>query len=541
MSTAPPAGRETAGSVVGARQHVRHRPERTLLYRLVEEHYPAFVTRLAAEGRTLPRHVAREFEDFLACGRLEHGFLRVACDGCRAERLVAFSCKRRGFCPSCGARRMAESAALLVDDVFPARPVRQWVLSVPWQLRFLFAHDPAVMGAALGVVNRCITSYLFAKAGLTRDGACTGAVTLIQRFGGALNLNVHFHMLFLDGVYVERPDGTLRFRRIGAPTSTELDELTRTLAHRVGRLLERRGLLERDAEGAWLTGDDGAEAAPIDELRAASITYRVAIGPRCGSKAFTLRTLPPAPDEPLDDQPDGAAGFSLHAGVATGANERAKLERLCRYISRPALSEKRLSLTSGGRVRYRFKTPWRDGTTDVVLDPLDFLARLGPPGAVPVPSDLPPSCPKIRPKVPSGSPRAAGRGGSNVSSASTSRPASSAAGGFGSSPASRTVGSSTRSWPISNVETPRRARPALPHAAELPRTPRRAPLCTDRLSPPHPPRSTAIRPAPPPPTPNPPRRASPCPSHRRARPKTLPSTRRRTVRFDAPAPAPPLP
>ena len=340
MSTVPPAGTH-AGE--GAPAYARHRPEQTLLYRLVEEHYPAFVTRLAAEGRTLPRHVAREFEDFLACGRLENGFLR---GGCRAERLVAFSCKRRGFCPSCGARRMAESAALLVDDVFPARPVRQWVLSVPWQLRFLFAHDPAIMGAALGVVHRCITSYLIAKARSTRDGACTGAVTLIQRFGGALNLNVHFHMLFLDGVYVERPDGTLRFRRIGAPTSTELDELTRTIAHRAGRLLERRGLLERDAEGAWLVGDDGAEPTPIDELRAASVTYRVAIGPRRGSKAFTLRTLPPAPDEPLDDRPGGAGGFSLHAGVATGANERAKLERLCRYISRPALSEKRLSLTA---------------------------------------------------------------------------------------------------------------------------------------------------------------------------------------------------
>ena len=179
-------------------------------------------------------------------------------------------------------------------------------------------------------------------------------------------------MLFLDGVYVERSDGTLRFRRTGAPASAELDELTRTIAHRVGRLLERRGLLERDAESAWLIGDDGAQPTPIDELRAASVTYRVALGPHRGQKAFTVRTLPPSSDEPLGS----VGGFSLHAGVATGANERAKLERLCRYISRPAISEKRLSLTSNGEVRYRFKTPWRDGTTDVVLDPLDFLARL---------------------------------------------------------------------------------------------------------------------------------------------------------------------
>jgi hypothetical protein len=74
----------------------------------------------------LPRHVQREFEDYLKCGRLEYGFLRVRCGACHAEKLVAFSCKRRGFFPSCGARRMAESAALSVDEVLPEVPMRQW-------------------------------------------------------------------------------------------------------------------------------------------------------------------------------------------------------------------------------------------------------------------------------------------------------------------------------------------------------------------------------------------------------------------------------
>jgi len=85
-------------------------------------------------GRYLPDYVAREFEAYLKCGRLEHGFLRVRCESCHHEKLVAFSCKRRGFCPSCGARRMADSAAHLVDEVLPKRPIRQWVLSVPWDL-----------------------------------------------------------------------------------------------------------------------------------------------------------------------------------------------------------------------------------------------------------------------------------------------------------------------------------------------------------------------------------------------------------------------
>jgi len=158
---------------------------------------------------------------------------------------------------------MAESAALLVDEVLPAQPVLQWVLSVPYALRFLFANEPAIMGAVLGIVHRCLAAHLIGKAGLSRKRAQTGAVTLIQRFGGALNLNVHFHMLVLDGVYVERPDGTLRFRRVAAPTSAELNDLTTSLAHRIGRFLERRGLIERDAENAWLVGDDDVEAAAL--------------------------------------------------------------------------------------------------------------------------------------------------------------------------------------------------------------------------------------------------------------------------------------
>jgi len=106
-----PAGRE-AGPGDGVPGYQRHRPERTLLYQLVDQYYPSFADLMAAQGRPLPEYVQREFEDYLKCGRLEHGFLRVRCTSCHQEQLVAFSCKRRGFCPSCGARRMAESAGM---------------------------------------------------------------------------------------------------------------------------------------------------------------------------------------------------------------------------------------------------------------------------------------------------------------------------------------------------------------------------------------------------------------------------------------------
>ena len=353
----------------------RHRPEQTLLYRLIEQYFPEFEMQWASEGRLLPNYVRREFEEYLKCGRLEHGFLRVQCETCHAEHLVAFSCKRRGFCPSCGARRMVESAALLVDEVLPHEPMRQWVLSVPFPLRFLFASQPKIMGKALGIVYRTIATHLTHKAGYKNSTAHTGAVTLIQRFGSALNLNIHFHMLFLDGVYAGEAASSTRFRWVKEPTSDELTQLTHTIAHRLARYLERQGLLVRDAEHSYLALDSSDED-PMDQLRGHSITYRIAVGPQQGRKVFTLQTLPDERDTDSAPAAGNVAGFSLHAGVAAKADERDKLERLCRYVSRPAIAEKRLSLTKQGMVRYELKTPYRDGTTHVIFEPVDFVAKL---------------------------------------------------------------------------------------------------------------------------------------------------------------------
>jgi hypothetical protein len=78
---------------------------------------------------------------------------------------------------------MIESAALLVDEVLPEVPMRQWVLSVPFTLRYLFAREPQAMSAALGVVYRTIATFQQHKAGCRRGQADCGLVTVIQRFG----------------------------------------------------------------------------------------------------------------------------------------------------------------------------------------------------------------------------------------------------------------------------------------------------------------------------------------------------------------------
>jgi len=353
----------------------RHKPEKTLFYQIVEKYWPTFQAELDAQGKNLPHFVAKEFDEFIKCGKLEHGFLRVRCSSCHDEKLVAFSCKRRGFCPSCGARRMADSAALFVDDVLPHQPIRQWVLSFPFQLRFLLANNPQVMGKVLGIVNRAISTHLIKKAGHKKSTAKTGSVTLIQRFGSALNLNLHFHILFIDGVYQQKENGRLVFHRVMVPSPSELNSLATTISQRIARHLEKQGLLTRDDENSYLTMDGFGENV-MNELQGHSITYRIAVGPQQGRKVFTLQTIPAWEDDFSNSQVGKVAGFSLHAGVATEARQRKKLERLCRYISRPAVSEKRLALTPSGNVRYHLKTPYRDGTTHVIFEPLDFIAKL---------------------------------------------------------------------------------------------------------------------------------------------------------------------
>lgn len=352
----------------------RHQPEDTSLYPIVERHLSTLRDELEHHETSLPRFVLTEFQDYLRCGRLEHGFVRVKCNGCSHEHLVAFSCKRRGFCPSCGARRMIETSAHLVDHVIPEVPVRQWVLSFPWPLRLLFASRPDALGRCLAVIVRAIQTDLARRAGLmAASGARTGVVTLIQRFGSALNLNVHLHMLILDGVYTTEQNGP-RFHCVGAPDPQALERLLNRLVQRIVRRLTRDELLIEDPEQPWL---DLEPTDTLDQLNAASIRYRIAVGQGAGGRTLTLKN-PALARTDSTPKPFTANqnGFSLNCAVSCQAHQRDRLERLCRYITRPALCLDRLSINGAGQVLYQLKTPFRDGTTHVLFSPADFIARL---------------------------------------------------------------------------------------------------------------------------------------------------------------------
>jgi hypothetical protein len=177
-------------------------------------------------------------------------------------------------------------------------------------------------------------------------------------------------------MYIEAIDHP-RFQRIKAPDKSELEDLVQLISQRVGRCLERQGLLKQDTESAWLELEPADDTDAMPHLLGSSVSYRIAVGPQQGRKAFMIRTIRPLdrPDPGLE-RVAKADGFLLHAGVSCEGHQKDKRERLCRYIARPAVAVPRLSLSSTGKVVYSLKTPYRDGTTQVAFDPLDFMVRL---------------------------------------------------------------------------------------------------------------------------------------------------------------------
>jgi len=249
---------------------------------------------------------------------------------------------------------------------------------LPIPLRLLLAAQPKLVTPVLQVVHRVITRHLLNQAGLTADEADSGVVTLIQRFGSAANLNVHLHCLVLDGVYRRGADGGPAFNEVPAPTDEVLQAVLHRIITRMMKLLTRRGVLIEEQGQTYMADNDGDsdEACALRPLQAAACTYRIAFGPRAGQKVLTMQGA--MPRESDFNQPPCADnnGFSLHAAVRCGANDRQALEQLCRWITRPALANERVQTNAAGQVVLKLKIPWRDGTTHLVMSPLEFMQRL---------------------------------------------------------------------------------------------------------------------------------------------------------------------
>jgi len=350
--------------------------EHTVLHRVVRTHLMTFL-RVAENGGGVPSFVEREFRQFLQCGVWAHGFARFRCDGCHAERLVPFSCKGRAVCPSCGGRRMAERAAHLVDHVLPAVPVRQWVLSLPFRLRYVLAWDHVLCRKVLAVYVRALRALYCRRA--RRQGIAageTGAVTAIQRWGSALNLNVHFHTLVLDGVFAPDAPGDLRFVPAPPPTPREVARLVATIARRVTRLVARYGI-KLGAPDDAASEPAGEDAGTLAALAAASVVGRSVLGRTPGARVGRVGSVPgTAVSRRASPWQARAAAFDLHGGRTVRADDRAGLERLCHYLLRPPLAQERLEILADGRVGLTLAHAWADGTRALIFGGTEFLEKL---------------------------------------------------------------------------------------------------------------------------------------------------------------------
>ncbi len=277
---------------------------------------------------------------------------------------------------------MANTAAHLIDRVLPEVPVRQWVLTLPYPLRYRCAWNARLTTEVLRAFLRAVFADQRRRArkqlGI-RKGSC-GSVTFIQRFGSALNLTPHFHTLVLDGVYAGTSSDLGPFAPLPAPETEDVARVLAGTARRILRRFERKGItMDEDP----LAADDPLMAM----LGAASIRSRIATGPEAGEPWRRLGDRV----EPVGEDDDGVepgalvpprcvrhGGMSLHADVAVPAGDRRRLERLCRYVARPPLAIDRLEAMADGRLAYRLKTPWRDGTTHVVMERHELLERLAP-------------------------------------------------------------------------------------------------------------------------------------------------------------------
>ena len=197
----------------------------------------------------------------------------------------------------------------------------------------------------------------------------SGAVTIVQRFGSALNLNVHFHTLLTAGRFVAGPGPSGGIEFVGDEKAIDTEDrlaLETTIGQAIVRRLESEGAIE---EGAIVFEDLEDSALGVSD--ASSVSGRIAFGPSRGSRIEREGAIFSAGEGSLSRR---SHGFDLF--LDRPVTDRGQLERLCRYLARPPVPASRLSWREDGRLRLELPRAWSDGTQALVFDPLDFISRL---------------------------------------------------------------------------------------------------------------------------------------------------------------------
>lgn len=296
------------------------KPKATAFYQLVENHYEdlerQWDERFSRNYGSWRGHIMKAIFSFLDCGDLKNGFARIRCKDCGHEFLLAFSCKKRHFCPSCHERRVVEFGEFCVSNVLAEVPHRQWVFSIPKILRPWFLRDRRLLGEMCAIVWKLLSKFIKTSTdGAQASGAKAAAIMAIQTFGEQLAFNPHIHVICADGTFDD--DGTFR-----EAWAYDIKALEDAFADAIFKLLQERGLHD--------------------------------------SRVEMMRSW-------------AHSGFNVYRGSQVLSDDREGLERLCRYIARCPFALSRLTYDrASATVSYLGKTT---GATKL-YPALDFLARL---------------------------------------------------------------------------------------------------------------------------------------------------------------------
>ena len=294
------------------------RPEKTVLFDVIRKHYKTWVKKA---DESIPSYVHKEFKSYIKCGILTHGFACAHCYACHNDFLIAFSCKGRGLCPSCCQRAMVETAAHLKENLIPAIPVRQWVISFPKRIRYYLQTD-SILQKVLCIVANEIKKKVIACSQKIPNSEY-GAISFIQRFGNTLNVHPHFHFVVADGVF-EKNGESFNFHEAFF-TQDDIADAQDQIQQSVLKLFKRRGWIDEEEMEKMLSYGNG--------------------------------------------------GFSLDAKVKIPAWDREGLERLIRYCARPPFASENLRW-NGSWLIYRLPKPCHTGKTFIQLEPLEFLDKI---------------------------------------------------------------------------------------------------------------------------------------------------------------------
>jgi hypothetical protein len=272
---------------------------------------------------------------------------------------------------------MEDTTEHVMTRVLPEVPVRQWVLSLPFQLRFQVAFDADLFGAIVRIfVDEVFRDHATRARTLGVRDPRSGAIACVQRFGSTLNLNPHLHLITVDGVYA-REEGSaeapLRFHPLPSPSVREVEQVSAATCRRVLQLLRRRGLATDDG---LIPRDDLDDHQGLAELATGQPPLLARVESNGRVQRVRPETRPPRAGE--------VRGFSVHAGVFASAGETQRRRRIVRYCLRPPFAASQFTATRDGRVAFSLRHPRADGATHVVFPELTVLHKLSalvpPPG-----------------------------------------------------------------------------------------------------------------------------------------------------------------